>query len=160
MLNLEISRMTSTARPVDGPHLSNEARSVHKTPRRKVHSERGSSFQSLIANGILEPHLTHSKQTMAVAPNREKFRGSALQRIAIGSYIGEWGEQKALAADRNTCQIRNQRMSLKNEDITISNRNKNSVSAAQPFRDSPIAGHSSQVTDFYRMREEISWRTR
>jgi hypothetical protein len=33
-----------------------------------------SSLQNLIANGILESHLTHSKQTTAIPSNREKSR--------------------------------------------------------------------------------------
>ena len=145
---------------VTGPLLLNEPQSVTKHPRRKLHGQRSSTIKILIVNSLLEPHVTHSKQTTASPSNREKIRLSALQLLAVRSHIKGQAEEKALAANRNTSQIRNHRISLKNKDITISNRNKNPVSATDPFQNSPLARHSSRVTDFYRMRQEIPRRTR
>jgi hypothetical protein len=163
MLNMEISQMSHAPILVSRPLLLSELRSARELPHRKLRGQQVSTFEILIANRLLEPHVTHSKQTMASPSNREKIRLSALQLPAGRSHIRGPAQEKALAAvaaNRNTCQIRNHRISLKNKDITISNRTKNPVSATDPFQNSPLARHSSRVSDFYRMRQEIPRRTR
>jgi hypothetical protein len=160
MLNMEISQMSHVPILVSRPLLLCELRSARELPHRELRGQQVSTIKILIVNRLLEPHVTHSKQTTASPSNREKIRLSALQLLAVRSHIKGQAEEKALAANRNTSQIRNHRISLKNKDITISNRNKNPVSATDPFQNSPLARHSSRVTDFYRMRQEIPRRTR
>ena len=108
--------MTHAPILVGGPLPLNEPRSVSKLPHRKVQGQRGSIFEILIANRILEARVTHSKQTMAPPPNREKFRGFALQRSAVRSHVGVQGEEKA---HRNIRQFRNRTKSLQTLDITF-----------------------------------------
>ena len=72
MLRMEDFQMVRAAIPFNGPLCSVEA------PWRGAVDSNiqplASGLQNLIANGILEPPLSLSKQTAETPPNREKFR--------------------------------------------------------------------------------------
>jgi len=60
------------------------------------------SFQILIANGILESHLTSSKQTTAMPSNREKFWVPRTRKHALEVTSGREAKKRLTATDDPT----------------------------------------------------------
>jgi hypothetical protein len=63
---------------------------------------RTSNLQNLIANGILERPLTHSKQTTAMPSNREKFRVPRTRKRASEVTFGGEAKKKLIATVPNS----------------------------------------------------------
>jgi hypothetical protein len=104
---------------------STPSRFSDRGPRITTCESRLTAF--LIANRILESHLTRSKHRTASPPNREKVRSPRINNCAVGVTWARGAKKKLIAIFRNS-KISS---SLSKHGTSLfSNRNKNEVSAA------------------------------
>lgn len=152
MLNLEACRMTSAAKLEAGPLHS------ATTPARRCGTdcECGASLQNLIANEILEPPLTPSKQTKAIPSKREKSRVLRLNKSAWGLSFRSEAKKKPGPLIETFTNSKFHLTHSKNSTSQFSNRNKKRVPAISLPR-------RSRITNFLnscRMRQDLTGRAR
>lgn len=97
----------------------------------------------LIANGILERPLTHSKQSTAMPPNREKFGVLRTRKYAAGVKFGSEAKKRLIAT---FAKLETESTHSQHRTSPFANRNKRRVSAMDLFHESRVTNHQSRIT--------------